>query len=199
MASADDTAEGKGFRVNDQRWWLRDDADSELPTDAGLQAKPSYIEELEEQLAESGRRLQATLAAHREVKAELENVRLRLEREQALLLEVERARLASPFLDVVDNLKRMLTSGAEQPTVDSICQGAELLLRQLEERLEELGLVAIEAAGQAFDPNTMEALMTSEVAPEQEGRVLEVVRPGYLLGERVVRPAGVRVGVAKRG
>ncbi len=196
MARTDDDARKPSFTVNDRRWWLdeRDDAAEPEQVDP---AKPTYVEQLEEQLAEQGKRLTELQQAHKQVREEMSLVRTRLERDQERRLAVEKARLAEPFVEVVDNLERLLLACDQQGRNDPLHQGAELVLRQLHERLAGLGLEPIAAAGAAFDPNLMEAMATAKVEPEREGQVLDVIRSGYRLGERVVRPAGVRVGVAR--
>jgi len=197
MARTDDDPGKPSFTVNDRRWWLdeRDDAAEPEQVDP---AKPTYVEQLEEQLAEQDKRLAELQQAHKQVREEMSLVRTRLERDQERRLAVEKARLAEPFVEVIDNLDRLLQACDQQGRNDPLHQGAELVLRQLHERLAGLGLEPIAADGAAFDPNLMEAMATAEVEPEREGRVLDVIRPGYLLGERVVRPAGVRVGVARK-
>lgn len=196
MARTDDDARKPSFTVNDRRWWLdeRDDAAEPEQVDP---AKPTYVEQLEEQLAEQGERLTELQQAHKQVREEMSLVRTRLERDQERRLAVEKARLAEPFVEVVDNLERLLLACDQQGRNDPLHQGAELVLRQLHERLAGLGLEPIAAEGAAFDPNLMEAMATAQVEPEREGQVLDVIRSGYRLGERVVRPAGVRVGVAR--
>ena len=198
MAFADDKPEDKGFTVNDRRHWLRDD-DSALDSQASDLNKPSFVEELELQLEERGHRLLEAQDAVRAARDEVSQVRERLERDLERRLDVERARLAEPFVEVLDNLDRMVLACQEADSSQALTEGAGLLAKQLAERLTNMGLVPIQALGQRFDPATMEAMMTSPVPADQVDDVLEVIRPGYLLGERVVRPAGVRVGVAERG
>jgi len=159
--------------------------------------------ELEQRVADMEERAQEF---RQESQAETEAVRQRLEREMDQRLEVERARLAEPFLEVLDNFERLLQAGGQagdqadtEATHQQLLEGAHLVLKQLAERLSGLGITAIPAEGEAFDPNTMEALSTAPVAPELEGRVLIVLRTGYAQGERIIRPAGVQVGVAKQG
>jgi len=199
MASADDKPEGKGFTVNDRRNWLRDDYDPAAEAERVGPNKPSYVEELELQLEERGRKLILAQEAIRSARDEVEQVRQRLERDLERRLDVERARLAEPFVEVLDNLQRMVLACQEGDSSQPLTEGAALVVKQLDERLAAMGLVPIEAAGQRFDPASMEALITSPVPDDEVDQVLEVIRPGYRLGDRVVRPAGVRVGVAQRG
>ncbi len=198
MALADDKPEGKGFTVNDRRDWLRDDYDPDAPEAAEDAGKPSYVVELETQLEERGRRLLEAQDAIRAAREEVDQVRARLERDLERRLDVERARLAEPFVEVLDNLQRMVLACQEGDSSQPLTEGAALVVKQLDERLRNLGLEPIEAAGQRFDPNSMEAMATQPVPDDQIDQVMEVIRPGYRLGERVVRPAGVLVGVAER-
>ncbi len=203
MSDADEKNEEKSFRINDERWWLKDDVDLEEMDRQATPKKPSYIEELEQRVADMEQRAQEF---RQETQTETDAVQQRLEREMQLRLEVERGRLAEPFLEVLDNFERLLQAGGQaddqadsESTHQRLLEGAHLVLKQLAERLSALGITAIPAKGEAFDPNTMEALSTAPVAPEQEGQVLAVLRTGYAQGERIIRPAGVQVGVAKQG
>ena len=198
MALGDDKPDEKGFTVNDRRDWLREDYDPDAAGAAGDTSKPSYVEELEAQVEERGRRLLEAQDAIRAARDEVDQVRMRLERDLDRRLDVERARLAEPFVEVLDNLQRMVLACQEGDSSQPLTDGAALVVKQLDERLRGLGMVPIEAAGQRFDPNSMEALATQPVAADRVDEVLQVIRPGYRLGERVVRPAGVLVGVEER-
>lgn len=196
MAREDDGNSKKGFRVQDKRWWLRDDVDLAEADAKADQKKPTFVEDLERQLAERDQLLAETRQAHKDSKAGLDEVRQRLERELDSRLEVQRARLAEPFMEVLDNLGR-LVEASQNSDPSGLVEGAQLVLKQLEDKLMGLGLQTIEATGQAFDPVCMEALATARVSADQAGQVLLVIRPGYKMGERVVRPAGVQVGVVE--
>ena len=188
--------EKKGFTVNDRRFWLNEEADLEdLPEEAGA-GKPTYVEELEARLAEKDKTLREYIQAHKSSVADMDQTRERLERELDKRLDVERARLVEPFVEVLDNLTRLRAAADGSP---EIAQGMEMVVKQLAGELEKIGLEPIDARGCRFDPQVMEALMTAEVSPEQDGMVIEEVRPGYRLKDQVVRPAGVRVGVARKG
>jgi molecular chaperone GrpE len=154
------------------------------------------VEELETRLSEKDRTLREYIQAHKSSVADMDEARARLERELDRRLDIERAKLVGPFVDVLDNLMRLRAAAEGSP---EIARGMELVVKQLEEELFEIGLQPVVTAGCRFDPRVMEALMTAEVSEDQDGLVLEEVRPGYLLKEQVVRPAGVRVGVARKG
>jgi molecular chaperone GrpE len=186
----------KGFTVNDRRFWLNEDAQLEDLPDHIESGKPTYVEELEARLSEKDKTLQEYIQAHKSSVADMDETRARLERELDRRLDVERARLAGPFVEVLDNLMR-LRAAAEGDS--EIARGVELVVKQLSDELSRIGLQPIEAQGSRFDPQIMEALMTAEVPQDQDGMVMEEIRPGYRLKDQVVRPAGVRVGVARKG
>jgi molecular chaperone GrpE len=188
--------ENKGFTVNDRRFWLKEDADLEGIPDQPASSKPTYVEELEERLAEKDRTLREYIQAHKSSVADMDETRARLERELDRRLDVERAKLVEPFVEVLDNLTRLRVAAENTP---EIAQGVEMVVRQLADELKKIGLEPIETRNCRFDPQVMEALMTAEVPPEQDGMVIDEVRPGYRLKDQVVRPAGVRVGVARKG
>lgn len=198
MAEENDAGQPKGFTVNDGRWWLRDELPEEEIPDKVEARRPAYVEELESRLAEKDKLLQEYIQAHKSSVADMDQARQRIERELDRRLEIERARLAEPFLEVMDNLQRLLAACQQQAPGSELTEGVALLLRQISDQLARLGIQPIPAKGEKFDPRTMEALMTAEVDEDQDNIVIDEVRPGYVLGEHVVRPAGVRVGVARQ-
>jgi len=188
--------EKKGFTVNDRRFWLNEEADLDDIPSGARPNKPTYVEELEERLAEKERTLREYIQAHKSSKADMDEARARLERELDRRLDIERARLVEPFVEVLDNLTRLQAAAGDSP---EIAKGMELVVKQLSDELRKIGLEQIETRDCRFDPQEMEALMTAEVSPEQDGMVIDEVRPGYRLKDQVVRPAGVRVGVVRKG
>jgi molecular chaperone GrpE len=186
----------KGFKVNDRRWWLKEGAESEDILDQPEINKPTFVEELEARLAEKEKTLREYIQAHKSSVAGMDETRARLERDLDRRLDVERARLAGPFVEVLDNLIRLQAAAEGNP---EIAQGMELVVKQLSDELGKIGLQPILTRGCRFDPKVMEALMTADVPEDQDGMVIGEVRPGYRLKEQVVRPAGVRVGVARKG
>jgi len=196
MGPGDNKPENKGFTVNDRRFWLKEDADLENIPDQPTSSKPTYVEELEARLAEKEKTLREYIQAHKSSVADMDETRARLERELDRRLDLERARLVQPFVEVLDNLTRLHAAAGASP---EIAQGVDLVVKQLADELKKIGLEPIETRNCRFDPQVMEALMTAEVTPEQDGLVIDEVRPGYRLKDQVVRPAGVRVGVARKG
>ncbi|MEO0420971.1 MAG: nucleotide exchange factor GrpE [Pseudomonadota bacterium] len=126
--------------------------------------------------------------------AELQNLRKRaVEREEkARKFAVDR--FASDLLNVKDSLEMGLTAAASEPTVDSLQEGMEATLRQLEQAFEKANLTVIDPSDEPFDPRQHEAMAMQEVPGLTEEKVLAVIQKGYLLHDRVLRPARVMVG-----
>jgi molecular chaperone GrpE len=183
-------------KVVDRRWWARQD-DGSVPEPSGG-SKPTYVEDLERQLAEKDRIAQEYIAKYRQAAAEFEDSRLRLKREISKDVERARREILADLLDVVDNLDRALDAARQSPSPDALLQGVEMVQRQFLGKLEALGVKRIDVAGAAFDPAVHEAVSTVPAqSPEDEGRVVGVVRHGYTIGADVLRPASVAVARAR--
>jgi len=126
--------------------------------------------------------------------------RQRLEREKSRVLDAERAALAQSLLEATDDLERALAAvsgaGAQQgQALANLADGVRLSLGALHRRIAQLGAERLAVAGQRFDPHLAEAVDTVAVSDaDQDGVVLQEVRAGWRIGDRVLRPARVRVG-----
>jgi molecular chaperone GrpE len=200
MADADKDHEIP-VKVVDRRWWAKTD-NGEARTDGGTSLKPTYVEELERQVAEKDRQAQEYIAKYRQAAQEFEDARLRLRREIAKDIERGRREILADLLDVVDNLDRAIESARPSASPDAhspgsgqaLLQGVEMVRRQFLAKLEGFGVKRIEAEGQPFDPERHEAISTVPAAtPDQDGTIVGVVRNGYTIGGDVLRPAAVAV------
>jgi molecular chaperone GrpE len=180
-------------KVVDRRWWANNTETSDREKSSGS-LKPTYVEELEQQLAEKDRLLQEYIGKYRQASSEFDEARLRLRREISKDVERARREVLAEILDVVDNLDRAVESAARASSVDAVVQGVDLVRRQFLSKLEGLGVTRIEAADEPFDPLLHEAVTTVPASsPEQEGVVVGIVRHGYRIGADVLRPATVAV------
>ncbi len=125
------------------------------------------------------------------LKADFENYRKRVIREQTELVDRASLRIVERLIPVLDDLDRALDAAEEHQQLDAIVRGIELVQKQLQEVLVEEGLERFAAEG-AFDPHEHEAVSTAPGAVD-EPTVLEVVRPGYRLKGKTIRPAFVHV------
>ena len=185
--------ENPDIRVVDKRWWARENGGAgDAPS-----GKPSYVEDLERQLADKDKRLEGATARYQEAVAEFERTRERLRRETAKDVGREVRRVLASFLDVVDNLDRAV---AVQPPEGadwegSVLRGVGLVREQFLAALERHGVTRFDAAQEPFDPTRHDALSTVPVTDGgQDNLVVEVVKPGYLIDGEVLRPASVTVG-----
>ena len=184
------------IKVIDRRWWANTDNSASTPSsDAAPSLKPTYVEELEAQVAEKDRLAQEYIAKYRQAASEFDEMRIRLRKEISKDVERARREVLSEILEVVDNLDRAVDAAAQATSVDAVLQGIEMVRRQFLSKLEGVGVTRIETTAQAFDPTLHEAVTTVPAAsPDQDGRVVGVVRHGYRIGQEVLRPAVVAVG-----
>ena len=185
-------------KVVDRRWWANQDAQKgEAAATSSASTKPTYVEELEQKLAEKDKLLQDAISRYRGAAAEFEESRLRLRREISKDIERTRREVLADLLDVVDNLDRAVEAarGNTAPDrLDSLIQGVDMVRRQFLAKLEGFGVRRIESEGQPFDPALHEAVSAvpaSDAAPD--GTIVGIVRHGYRIGEDVLRPASVAV------
>lgn len=182
-------------KVVDRRWWAQDSG--EVREDTRGSGKPTYLQELEKQLAEKDKQIAEYLSKYRGAAAEFEEARLRLRKEISKDVERTRRDILAELLDVVDNLDRAIGAAGQTPSVDALLQGVEMVRRQFLAKLEGFGVTRIEADHQPFDPKLHEAISSIPAAsPEQDGIVVGTVRTGYRIGDDVLRPAAVAVAKA---
>jgi molecular chaperone GrpE len=184
-------------KVVDRRWWVNQADGAGSSAAASPPLKPTYVEELEKQIAEKDRQLQDAIARYRQAASEFDESRLRLRREIARDVERGRREILADLLDVVDSLDRALEAArasAASDGADPLLQGIALVHRQFLAKLEGFGVKRIESEGQRFDPAVHEAISAvPAAAPDQDGVVVGVVRHGYRIGDDVLRPAAVAV------
>jgi molecular chaperone GrpE len=125
--------------------------------------------------------------------AEFSNYKKRLEREQLGTAQLMRGAIISRFLPVMDDLQRALLNRPTDETSQSWVNGIELIYRKLQAILDAEGVTRIEAEGKMFDPNLHEAISHEPSEDHESGQIIAVVQQGYMLGERVIRHAMVRV------
>ncbi len=168
------------------------------PNSPGPKASKPYVDPslLVDEAAEMKDRLLRTLA-------EMENLRKRTEREVADARQYGAASFARDMLGVADNFRRALDAvgpevraGADA-AVASFIEGVELTERELAKALEKNGIRKIEPQGEKFDPNLHQAMYEVPDPSVPSGSVVQVIQPGYVIGERILRPA--MVAVAKGG
>ena len=127
--------------------------------------------------------------------AEFDNYRKRTERERREMAQYAAGDVLEALLPVVDDFERALQVEAG-PDAAAYRTGVELIYKQLQDLLARRGVTSIEAVGKPFDPRFHQAITYESSPGRAEGDVLEVVRRGYMLGDRLLRPAMVKVARA---
>ena len=132
----------------------------------------------------------------RRTQADFVNYRRRMNQEQAEGRIAAQSALLSQVLPVLDDLRRALSEVPPELANHPWVQGVSLVARQIATLFEQLGVRQIGAPGERFDPRWHEAIATEMRSDVPEGTVLRVARPGYVIGERIIRPAQVVVARA---
>ena len=180
-AQAEETDDPAPETANDER-----EADEEIQQDplAALQAQVETLTNERSGLYDQLLRRQA----------EFENYRRRIDREKSETYGRARAEVLLEFLPVIDNFERALAS-LETSTGDaeSLRHGVELIHKQFKDALTKFGLEPVESVGQAFDPHVHEAVTIEPTDKHKENTVIEEFQRGYKLGEKLLRPAKVKV------
>jgi len=148
------------------------------------------VEELEKQLAETEAHCAEYKDGWQRAVADFQNYRRRMEAEKVSSYQSALGEVIQRYLPILDDLERAL---AARPADLAWADGIELIYRKWCSLLEAEGVQRIEAVGQPFDPNVHEAVAHEPSDDHESGQVIGIVRNGYMLGERVIRPAQVRV------
>ena len=195
MAPASDDPERPPIKITDKRRIREDDAEIAPADEAGA---ADGEETLDQEGADvtgdiEAARAEATeyLDHLRRLQAEFDNYRKRVLKEQTDAVERAAVPAIQRLLEVLDDFELALMSANDKPDFDRFLHGVELVYAKLADTLKAEGLQRIEALGKPFDPEQHEALM--QTGEGEHLVVADVLRPGYTLRGRVIRPAGVRV------
>ena len=160
--------------------------DDSIPIEEKLELIHAALEASEAKAAEY-------LDGWQRAKAEFTNYRKRQERERDLARFETVGRIAKRYLPIVDDLERALNKRPTEGEGAAWYEGIELVYRKLMNILDAEGVTLIEADNEMFDPNLHEAVVQTESDEHESGQVIEVLQTGYKMGDRVLRPAVVRI------
>jgi molecular chaperone GrpE len=177
-------------KVTDRRRVRDADAAPGTPADAAPADAPAPDEATELELAKA--KAAEYLDHLRRLQADFDNYRKRTIKEQTRAIDAAAEPLVQRLLEVLDDFELALMAAEQKPDFDKFLHGVELVYAKLKESLRAAGLERIEAEGKPFDPEQHEALMQTG-GGEGDPVVDDVLRQGYTLKGRVIRPSGVRV------
>ncbi len=170
------------------------DADDLGFLDDQLEAESEALTSAEADLAGVRDELEALSDRHLRLAAEFNNYRRRVEQERVTSWTRAQADLVGRLLDALDDLQRVAQLDLTNATVEAIMEGVDLVERKFLRVLEDAGVEVIEPMGDAFDPETMEAMMRVPAeSDEDDHRVAQVFQKGYALKGQLIRPARVSV------
>jgi len=177
-------AEERDMTLEDSQEAQVNSGESAEETDAssGLKKELEQVKSERDQLLDRLARLQA----------EFENSRRREVKERQDVRDYAVQNAVEPFLGVMDNFQLALNA---EGSVDQLRSGVELILRQMDEALRGLNVQPVESVGQQFDPRVHEALGSIETAEYPDHQVIEEIRKGYKLRDKLLRPALVKIAV----
>ena len=193
----DDDAE---IRVTDRRRIQLDDeagADRKAEVESP-NLKPSYVEELETRTKAAEQKALEVQSRfdqlRKQLQSETDETRQRLNRAADERAQREKAEFIAALLPVLDNLQRATEAAEDGNSPEVIATGIRQTASSFENALANAGVEPIDAVGEMFDPELHDAVETVEVAPEDEGKVIAQYTRGYKIGDRLLRPARVKVG-----
>ena len=156
--------------------------------------KKQSSEETEKKLSDLQKKYDELEDKYLRAEAEMQNMTKRFKKEQQQLLKYEGQDLIREILPVIDNLNRALQIDVKENGSEQLKRGIEMVQRDMEKALKENDVTKIEALGQTFEPTLHQAVKTVPVEEGQEAEtIVEVYQDGYMLKDRVLRPAMVVV------
>jgi molecular chaperone GrpE len=188
------------LRVTDRRRvYLDDDGAERVSTEMEQPSlKPTYVEELETRTKAAERQVQEVQARfdqlRQQLQRETDETRQRLNRSADERAAGEKAKFITSLLPVLDDLNRAIQS--ENTTREALLDGIRSIASSFQSALANAGLEPIESVGEEFNPELHEAVDTAETDAEMDGRVIEEYSRGFRMGDRLLRPARVKVGRA---
>ncbi len=182
------------IKVEDKRHWARDDLDEEAD-DEPTSTVPTIIDEYRQRAEAAETKLHEYIEAFKASQAEQDQFRERLNRDVERRVSLQFSGLVGELLESIDNLDLALSHAEGIPEAKPLADGVAMVRSQFLASLTRQGVEQIQPEGEEFDPEVAEALSLVPVQdPSQNNKVLQTMRPGYRMGDQVVRPARVVVG-----
>ena len=153
------------------------------------------MESLKEALETEKKRSEDYLTQLKYAQADIENLKKRFDRQIAEVKEYANERIIIELLDVVDELELAIESGRSSGATEALIQGVEMTLKKLRKILEKEGVAPIKCLGEPFDPSKHNAVAKTEKEGADGCKIVEEVRKGYTMREKVIRPSIVKVVV----
>ncbi len=189
------------LRVTDRRRIYLDKDGAHINEEAERpNLKPTYVEELETRTKAAEKQVQEVRARfdqlRQQLQRETDETRVRLNRSADERAAGEKAKFISSVLPAMDDLNRAIQAVSEDAPREAIQEGIRGIATSLQNALTNAGVEPIASVGEDFNPEIHEAVDTTEADPEMDGKVIEEYSRGFRMGDRLLRPARVKVGRA---
>lgn len=183
MGNAEEPQEGNSANPAAENG--KDEAQDAVEQDA-VEALQLALQSAQEEAAKN-------LDGWQRAQADFVNYKKRIEREQVQMRLDATTRVVKRFLEVIDDLDRAMANAPGDGAEADWFTGVDLVYRKLLNILDSEGVTPMQVEGEEFDPNLHEAIAMEDSPDHESGQIIEEVQKGYMLGERVLRPAQVRV------
>jgi molecular chaperone GrpE len=157
--------------------------------------KDMQFEKVKQELENEKKRAEDSLTRLKYVQADFENLKKRTERQLAEFKEYCTEPLIVELLEIVDELEMAVKAGRTSESAENLTKGVEMTLKKLKKILENKGVSPIDCVGKPFDPSKENAVAKIERDDVEECTVIEELRKGYMMKEKVIRPSVVKVAV----
>ena len=191
------------LRVTDRRRVYLDNEGSERVNEEveQLNLKPSYVEELEARTLAAERKVQEVQARfdqlRQQLQRETDETRQRLNRSADERAAGEKAKFIAALLPALDDLERAIEAASDDMPREAVREGIRRIANSFQSALSSAGVEPITSVGEEFNPELHEAVDTEETDHEMDGKVIEEYSRGFRIGDRLLRPARVKVGRAR--
>jgi len=184
-----DTAEEKGISLDAEK---RESSER-------VESLEALVASLEEQVNLKDAQIEELMNRLKQLQADFDNYRRRTKKEKEEMVDHATTELIKKLLPVLDNFERAMRVDSDDATSNSFLEGIEMIFKQLKEVLLKEGLKPIEVVGEQFDPSKHEAVMRVKSEEHEENVIIEEVRKGYTIKDKVIRPAMVKVACKSDG
>jgi molecular chaperone GrpE len=127
------------------------------------------------------------------IQADFENARRRLEKDKVDFVKYANEQMAFEFLPILDNLEISEKHIAEAKDFHAVREGVDMVHKQIQKFLKDIGLEKVKAVGEKFDPHLHEAVETVEAKDKDDDLIVEELKPGYKFNDKLLRPAVVKI------
>jgi molecular chaperone GrpE len=193
MSDTPEIKETDEFKVDDRRHWMC--AEEEAADDTTARSEPSAVNDLRRRAEEAEQKLLEYIDAFKQHEREQDGFRARIASDVDRRVELQFGDIVASLLEMLDHLDLALAHAEGVAEAAPLAEGVAMARGRFVATLEQHGIRCVRPDEAPFDPNVAEAIRVDPVdTPELDGSVTETLRPGYSLGERIIRPARVAVG-----